>query len=668
MITSEKIAQRLISWQAANPESARSIAVKVFHSSPTEGESVTLADSFRANETFFRAQLLSTAQIQGDAVLPVLSAISGFEIDKINDLSQALGSHARALEGIESSEIKDEASRLLKTAGLELQALGQVKEGIFPTDYQLIDLYNNIARRLNGVRQTILSSIDIEVEKIENAVETVNVGLISVPVSAFALLLRHQSTLDVETIDQLASSVEKYAAKNLDAENYVIVHILLTKLNTGEINDLLDLAAQYRIAREFVIKREKIREAVGPEIEYLEEDVPVNPPEPKDIVVTPGGVLPSPAPTPTPAPSPPPAPARLEIDEDTIQKFFERSPLNGTSLGRQATEAAKELFKRNILGLEDLLYRILERDAEKPHEFDVEGAAYEIICLANIMREEGDESTLTEAGKDLGEIRYYPADVTRQEGGSYYINGSAAEKVKESLNADGYRISKKGIIEIKSCLRFQWMQTGEIEEAERSRINKFINQTRKYAAALRNGTIKEVEYRIAVPLIHQRVIDELKKIFKGFLEKVKIYRYDGLTSSEAHQIEFKADEGEAKKPKREDAKPAEKKWTAEDGEAWVWAVKYLIPNGAAIRKKDNPESIKDKMRKVHNQALVAGIKKRLNELLRREGLKPEDRKKTESLLKQTNDLAPAFDTNTLSITKIKEITLIIQGLKSLINP
>lgn len=667
MVISEKIAQRLRSWQAKKPGNARSIAVKVFCSTPTEGEPAALADIFRANETLFRSQLLSAAQIQSEAVLPVLSAISGFEIDKINDLSQALGSHARALEEIESSEIKDKADRQLKVAGSELQVLGQVREGIFPTDYQLIDLYNNIARRLNGVRQSILSHVDIEIEKIEHPIEKVNVGLISVTLSAFVDSLRSQATSGSETeiFNELASDIEKYKDKNLDKESSVIVHILLTILNTGGIKDLSDLAAQFRIAKDVVIKREKIRAAVGPELEYLNEDTPVNPPEPKEIIVTPGGVLPSPVPA--------SAPARLEIDEGIIRQFIERSPLNGTPLVEKVLAAANELLRRKIEGLDGLLYRVLERDARNPHDFSVEGAAYEIICLANILCEEGDESTLTETGKDLGETHFYPADVTKQEGGSYYINGSAAKKVKETLCADGYRSSKKGIIEIKSCLHFQWLQTGEIEEAERSRINKFINQARKYAAALRNGTAKEVEYRIAAPSVHPRVTDELKKIFKGFMERVKIYRYDGITASEAHQIEFKADEGEveAKKPKREDAKPAEKKWTEEDNAAWVWAVKYLIPNaggGISLKKKFNPENIKDKMRQVHSQALIAGVRKCINGILGRKGLKPEDKEKAENLLKLTNELAPAFNTNTLSITKIKEITSIILELKLLINP
>ncbi|MFA4844369.1 MAG: hypothetical protein WC632_05415 [Candidatus Margulisiibacteriota bacterium] len=678
MVISEKIAQRLRSWQA-KPENARSIAVKVFCSTPAGGAPAALADIFRVNETLFRAQLLSAAQTQSDVVLPVLSAISGFEIDKIKNLSQTLESHARASGEVESSEIKDSANLRLRAAELELRALGQVKEGIFPTDYQPIDLYNNIARRLNGVRQLILSSLDIEVEKTEHPIEKVNVGLISVPLSAFVDSLRSQATPGSETeiFNELASDIEKYTNKSPDKESSVIVHILLTKLNTGNIKALSDLAAQFRIAKDVVIKREKIRSAVGPELEYLKEDVPVNSPEPKDIVVTPGGVLPSPPPvlSPMPVPSPAPAsalaPARLEINEDTIRQFIEGSPLNGTPLGEKAMTAANELLRRKIKGLNGLLDRVSARDASNPHDFGPEGAAYEMIFLANILNEEGDGSTLTEAGKDLGEIGYYPAEVARQEGGGYYINGNAPRRTREKLIADGYRNSKKGIIEIKSCFSFRWMQTGEIEEAERSRINKFISQARKYAAALKSGAIKEIEYRIVAPSIHPKVMNELKKIFKDFMGGVKIYRYDGLNSSEAYQIEFKADASEAKKPKREDAKPAENKWTEEDSAAWVWAIKHLIKGeggGIGLKKKINPENLKIRMRQPHNQALIAGIRMRINEILGRKGLKPGDKEKAESLLRLTNELAPAFNTNTLSITKIKEITSIILELKLLINP
>jgi len=344
---------------------------------------------------------------------------------------------------------------------------------------------------------------------------------------------------------------------------------------------------------------------------------------------------------------------------DEALNFISRSEKKEISI-IEIIKAAVVLKKSNVKGLPGLLARIsvVNNDGSRRSPDEIRGASRELIILGRLQAEASGNFRLTWVNKNLGSIEFHPESIGAE--------GFQVEKYKvnQDIDADGYRGQIQVMIEVKSCLRSEGLNfklKGGISNNDEE-ILRFRNQARKYAEALKKGTIKGIEYHLVMPVVDEEVIRFLRETI-GAYGRISVYRYSTLADTTGETVLNWEPPPAERKPAPAEPK-SQKSARAWDEEAWAVALSRYSNDFSGIKHfSGNPVNLHKKLRHVHSQQLIEGLKRDLN------AVATEDQTKRETIARlktRIEEMAPLLMRNSVSVSAICDFSRVLRTVLDLI--
>lgn len=208
--------------------------------------------------------------------------------------------------------------------------------------------------------------------------------------------------------------------------------------------------------------------------------------------------------------------------------MYEPVDRNGTNRGLLALEAIDVLHR--VQGFDELVDKICGEHMERgrwtqysPRDQALwRGNVDEMIRLGHLQRvatASGDSSNqLVSVNHEFGRVGYRDQD---------------GRQVTREMEADGLR--RSGYMdELKSVFDSRFGRSGRMDFAhmQGAQSLNFLNQARKYSAAISRGLIEGVNYQITAASIAPEIIDFLRSV----IPNLRIIRYDSISDTEGEVV------------------------------------------------------------------------------------------------------------------------------------
>jgi len=324
-----------------------------------------------------------------------------------------------------------------------------------------------------------------------------------------------------------------------------------------------------------------------------------------------------------------------------------------------------ELYNLSYLGPENF-ERLLSRFSKFSEHGEIRpikeimGALAEVIVIGRL-------ATLPQYGmrievsRPMGTIKFR-GEYLRQKGKETFF-AERDEYQTSEIEADGYIRATSTLIEVKYCSRPEGISFLPDENADGFRqVLRFRNQVRKYAALVKEGSVKEVEYHIVAAAVSRDVLEYIGSTI-GALGRTRVYLYGSLADKEPKIVLDHTPKIATPKA----APPVQEKKVRWDNETWEWIAKRFCPQ---LRNcTDTAIAIRKNLRGPHVIAMLGNMDRKLDEII-------GDRSAPETLRNRARELKThvfsrevraAVIGNSLGIGTITEFTGHLRTLRNFLD-